>query len=273
MTSSASTASASTATASTTTASTTTVDEHFILFETIPLIYARVPKVANSSVKASLSKLLELPPDDDCRTTADATWRRGTHGQTRMVNVFDARRRRSSHFIFSFVRNPFDRLVSAYNNKLLENDHLSPAMERMGLERHMPFDRFLDVVADTADADLDVHLLPQSTILCIDGLPIPSFIGKLEAMDNHWQRLQRSMHQAGLPAVGNLPRKNVRRTDVSDLPAYFNSRSRIDLAAHRYADDLALFYGDCEPGQLACGEPEANPAPIEPAGSNGHAPT
>lgn len=261
-----------TATATTTAAATAGLDEHFILFETIPLIYARVPKVANSSVKAALSKLLDLPPDEDCRTTADATWRRGTHGQTRMVNALDARRRRSSHFIFSFVRNPFDRLVSAYNNKLVENDHLSPAMERMGLERHMPFERFLEVVANTADADLDVHLLPQSTILCVDGLPIPSFIGKLEAMDSHWRRLQRRMHQAGLPAVGNLPRKNVRRTDVSDLPEYFNSRRRIDLAAHRYADDLALFYGCCEPGRLACGEHEVNPAPIEQPGSSGQAP-
>jgi dermatan 4-sulfotransferase 1 len=246
------------------TTTTTTLDEHFILFENIPLIYARVPKVANSSVKAALSKLLELPPNEDCRITADATWRKGTKGQTSMVNACAARRRRSSHFIFSFVRNPFDRLVSAYNNKLVENDHLSPAMVHMGLEQNMPFDRFLEVVAATPDEELDVHLLPQSSILCINGLPVPSYIGKLEDMDHHWQLLRRRMLQAGLPDPGNLPRKNVRRSDLSDLPQYFNTERRIELGANRYRDDLNIFYRTIDPGVLARGEQQTIHHPIEP---------
>jgi hypothetical protein len=135
--------------------------DHFILFTRLPLIYGRVPKVANSSVKAALTRLLEQPPEEGFRTTADVLWRKGTHGETTMIDAAAALERRSSHFCFSFVRNPFDRLVSAYNNKLIENDHLSTAMQRMGLERKMPFRRFLEVVAATADADLDVHLLPQ----------------------------------------------------------------------------------------------------------------
>lgn len=243
---------------------TTGLEDHFILFHKIPLIYGRVPKVANSSVKAALTRLLELPPNEDFRTTADATWRRGTNGETTMVNAYEARRRRSSHFIFSFVRNPFDRLVSAYNNKLIENDHLSPAMERMGLERHMSFERFLEVVADTADERLDVHLLPQSSILSLEGLAIPRFIGKMEAMDSHWQLLQRRMRQAGLPAVGNLPQKNVRRKDTSDLPEYFSNQRLIHLAADRYSLDLSLFYGDNEIESLARASELNAHTPIEP---------
>ena len=33
---------------------------HFILFRDIPLLYGRVPKVANSSIKTTLCKLLSL---------------------------------------------------------------------------------------------------------------------------------------------------------------------------------------------------------------------
>ena len=177
-------------------APTVALGEHYILFQRIPLIYARIPKVANSSVKAALTRLLEQPPEEGYRTTADVMWKKGTHGETTMVDALEARRRRSSHFIFSFVRNPFDRLVSAYNNKLVENDHLSTAMQRMGLQRHMPFEAFLDVVVATPDQDLDVHLVPQSSILCVDDLPVPGFIGQMEAMPEHWQQLRVRMRQA-----------------------------------------------------------------------------
>ncbi|MEB3319773.1 MAG: sulfotransferase family protein [Cyanobium sp.] len=240
-----------------------TLPEHYILFQRIPLIYARVPKVANSSVKAALTRLLEQPPEEGYRTTADVMWRRGTHGETCMVDARAAQLRRSSHFIFSFVRNPFDRLVSAYNNKLVENDHLSTAMQRMGLERHMPFQRFLEILMDTADADLDVHLLPQSAILCLDGVPVPGFIGRMEAMVDHWQLLRRRMRQAGLPPLGKLPTKNVRRGGNTDLSGHFHDPHLVDLALRRYRQDVELFYGDQDLERLAAGELSSVSPPLE----------
>ena len=239
------------------------VDGHFILFQQLPLIYGRVPKVANSSVKAALTRLLDQPPEEGYRTTADSLWRKGTHGETTMVDAVEAMQRRSSHFCFSFVRNPFDRLVSAYNNKLIENDSLSTAMQRMGLERHMPFQRFLEVVAVTADADLDVHLLPQTSMLCVEGVPVPGFIGLMEAMADHWQLLRRRMRQAGLPTLGKLPIKNMRRGGDSDLTNHFNDDSLIELALGRYRQDVQMFYGDHDLAQLARGELSAPTSPLE----------
>jgi dermatan 4-sulfotransferase 1 len=239
------------------------VSEHFILFQNLPLIYGRVPKVANSSVKAALTRLLEQPPEEGYRTTADAFWRKGTHGETTMIGAALALQRRSSHFIFSFVRNPFDRLVSAYNNKLVENDSLSSAMQRMGLERQMPFRRFLEVVAATADADLDVHLLPQSSILCMEGVPVPGFIGQMEAMAEHWQLLRQRMRQAGLQPLGKLPSKNVRRAGSSDLSPYFSDDRLIALARDRYRQDVEVFYGEHRLEQLARGQLSMTPSPLE----------
>ncbi len=239
------------------------MSEHFILFQNLPLIYGRVPKVANSSVKAALTRLLEQPPEEGYRTTADAFWRKGTHGETTMIGAALALQRRSSHFIFSFVRNPFDRLVSAYNNKLVENDSLSSAMQRMGLERQMPFRRFLEVVAATADADLDVHLLPQSSILCMEGVPVPGFIGQMEAMAEHWQLLRQRMRQAGLQPLGKLPSKNVRRAGSNDLSPYFSDDRLIALARDRYRQDVEVFYGEHRLEQLARGQLSMTPSPLE----------
>jgi len=234
--------------------------EHFILFENIPLIYGRVPKVANSSVKAALTRLLDEPPDEGLRSTADSFWRRGTHGETSMIDAEAALHHRATHLIFSFVRNPFDRLVSAYNNKLIEIGSVPGAMERMGLQRQMPFQRFLEVVADTSDADLDVHLLPQSSILSLKGVIVPSFVGKLEAMPGHWKVLRRRIRQWGLPALGRLPSKNVRRDGDTDLSGYFSSPRLIELALNRYRQDIDLFYADQPIEQLARGSLEHPPA-------------
>ena len=86
---------------------------NFILFKDLPLLYSRVPKVANSSIKAALCRLLKTAPPEGIRTTSDSFWKTGTNGETSMLSNHEARMIRGTHFSFSFVRNPFDRLVSA----------------------------------------------------------------------------------------------------------------------------------------------------------------
>ena len=228
---------------------------HFIHFRDIPLLYGRVPKVANSSIKAALRRLLKAPQLEGSRTTSDNFWRTGTEGETSMLSTHDARMCRGTHFSFSFVRNPFDRLVSAYNNKLLELDEIPGPMQAMGLVHSMPFGSFLDVVASTSDDKLDIHLLPQSTILCLERQLIPNFVGHLETMDEDWIVLQQILRREGLPDLGALPEKNVRRgSSHRDVADYFQDPGLIQIVTERYGDDIEWFYGDKTTEQLINGE-------------------
>ena len=173
-----------------------------------------------------------------------------------MLSNHEARMCRGTHFSFSFVRNPFDRLVSAYNNKILELDEVPGPMQKMGLTHAMPFGDFLDVIADTKDESLDVHLLPQSSILCLDQQLIPSFVGCLETMTEDWKRLKHHLRREGLPNPGNLPQKNVRRGDQhSDVPVYFSDPGLIRIAAERYSLDLEIFYNHKTLDELISGQP------------------
>ena len=227
---------------------------HFIRLRDVPLLYGRVPKVANSSIKAALCRLLKTPPQEGIRTTSDSFWRTGTNGETSMLSHHEARMCRGTHFSFSFVRNPFDRLVSAYNNKLLELDEIPGRMKAMGLRHSMPFGDFLHVVASTKDDDLDVHLLPQTSILCLAGQLIPNFIGHLETMDRDWAALQQQLRRERLPQLGGLPEKNVRRgSDHRDVPRYFEDPGFVRLVTDRYGDDLECFYGAQSNEQLIQG--------------------
>ena len=229
-------------------------DHHFICFRNLPLLYGRVPKVANSSIKAALARLLDLPTTKGVRTTADSFWMDGTEGQTSMVNNTTARLCRGTHFCFSFVRNPFDRLVSAYNNKILELDEPPGPMQAMGLTHAMPFAAFMECVVMTPDAQLDVHLLPQSSILCLDGQLIPNFVGRLEQMDRDWDKLRRRMRQEGLPSLEQLPEKNRRRSDDhDDVGLYFQDSGLVQLVRDRFGDELERFYSDVDQDQLSQG--------------------
>jgi len=231
--------------------------KHFIRFRDLPLLYGRVPKVANSSIKASLSRLLTQEPEPGLRTTSDAFWSKGTHGETSMIDNHTARMCRGTHFSFSFVRNPFDRLVSAYNNKILELDDVPGPMQAMGLSHGMVFSDFLECIAGTMDAAIDVHLLPQSSILCLDGQLIPGFIGRLETMETDWQRLETRLKQERLPPLGQLPEKNRRRgDDHTDVRQYFADSGLVQLVVDRYRDDLELFYSDVDLQQLSRGRLE-----------------
>jgi dermatan 4-sulfotransferase 1 len=215
---------------------------HYIVFPEHKLIYARIPKVANSSIKAALTKLLKLPPNRDIKTTADKFWKIGTNNETEMLDAKQARALRQTHFSFSFVRNPFDRLVSGYNNKLIEEEPGAKAMKLMGLKRDMPFSSFIDAVFHSENEQMDIHFMPQSTMLTYRGLLVPKFVGRFEHIEKDWQKLNKRLRINGFKSLGALPAINVRRRAKSDLRAFFNSVDLIDRVLEKYVDDFSYFY-------------------------------
>ena len=216
---------------------------HFILFRDIPLMYGRVPKVANSSIKAALCKLLSLRPDGGIKTTSDRFWRDNTHGETQLITPLQARRLRTSHFSFSFVRNPFDRLVAAYNNKILEIEDVPLPMKRMGLHHGMSFASFIQTVCDADPLMMDNHVRPQAEMLTTSNKLVPKFVGRMEHINDHWRRLRGRMQLEGLPTLGSLPMKNVRREGRKDIRDLFSSSALIDQVLERYSQDFKRFYG------------------------------
>ena len=216
---------------------------HFILFRDIPLMYGRVPKVANSSIKASLCKLLSLRPDGGIKTTSDRFWRDNTHGETQLITPLQARRLRTTHFSFSFVRNPFDRLVAAYNNKILEIEDVPLPMKRMGLHHGMSFASFIQTVCNADPLVMDNHVRPQAEMLTTSNKLVPKFVGRMEHINDHWRRLKGRMQLEGLPTLGLLPMKNVRREGRTDIRNLFSSLTLIDQVLERYEQDFKRFYG------------------------------
>ena len=236
---------------------------HFILFRDIPLMYGRVPKVANSSIKASLCKLLAEKPDGGLKTTADRFWRQNTHDETQLITAAQARRLRETHFSFSFVRNPFDRLVAAYNNKIMEIDDVPSPMQKMGLYHAMPFKEFIKLICKANPTEMDNHIRPQAEILITDKKLTPKFAGRIEHIDDYWKKLRNRMKFEDLPTLGPLPKKNVRRNDRKYISHYFKTSAWIDKALKRYEIGINRFHGSNSIYNLTFGEQLVKQSPLE----------
>ena len=236
---------------------------HFIRVKQCKLLYGRVPKAANSSIKAALCRLLSERPPKGTKTTSDKFWQHETNNETELITLRKARRYRHSHSSFSFVRNPFDRLIAAYNNKVIEIDEPPLPMKHMGVRHDMSFETFLDVLIDTPIHRYDVHVLPQSHLLCLGRQIIPKFIGRVEQIDEHWGILRGILQRQGIEVMQSLPQKNVRRIEKKSLQKYFYNDALIDKALRIYGDDVSLFYNDTSIDSLIANAPLPQTIPLQ----------
>ena len=221
------------------------IKKNIIVLKEHNIAYVRIPKVANSSIKFVLAhRMLDVPEDKPIKgTTKDAYWRKAEKAD--LVGYQDFRKHYKDFFCFSFVRNPFDRLMACYNNKIIENPSLTGAMEEMGLTLGMPFEEFVNIVAKTPDGKSDVHLRSQAGMLARrDDSIFPQFIGYLEKMGEDWARLKDVMTERGLKPFGDLPSINVRRSDKKDDVKTFYTDELREKVFKRYERDFRLFYPD-----------------------------
>ena len=65
----------------------------------------------------------------------------------------------------------------------------------------------------------------------------------MEHINDHWRRLRGRMQLEGLPTLGSLPMKNVRREGRKDIRDLFSSSVLIDQVLERYEQDFKRFYG------------------------------
>jgi len=78
-------------------------------------------------------------------------------------------------FRFSFVRNPYHRLLSFYRTKVLKmadpDPRVNATLLRMGLREGMSFAAMLDVLASVPPRAMDLHCAPQVLFLYHRGRP------------------------------------------------------------------------------------------------------
>jgi len=202
-----------------------------IVWDDLRLVYLRVPKSANSSIRLSLPG-----------------------GEQQRLDIQRLERRFPGHLSFSFVRNPWARLVSVYCDKIrpepvADDPHFPNGVHRGFVQRGlpmragMPFEEFAEVTCAHADEATEKHLMSQAFFLVRDGAIVPSFLGRVESMADDWRSLAA---MAGFEA----PVMHLNRTQHADYTSYYDGRL-VNLVGDRYRPDVEIFGYDFKPDPAA----------------------
>ena len=97
-------------------------------------------------------------------------------------------------FRFTFVRNPYLRLLSFYRNKVLKMADPHPQVRmkllQMGLREGMDFASMVDVLSGVPPRAMDLHCAPQILFVYHHGKPVVDFVGRLEALREDWAGIE-----------------------------------------------------------------------------------
>ena len=201
-------------------------------------VYIDIAKVASSSIKATLASVLELehiggnPHDVEFPrpTTVDPA------GERLYPNLYS----------FTFVRNPWDRLVSCYRDKIggevqdftgFADSGVAHCLTRFNVfKAGMSFQAFAHAVASIPDEEADEHFRSQADYVTNSaGLVAIDFVGRFERLGDDFAKVARHI---GLPAEISLPR--LQAAPKRDFANYYTPETQT-LVGRRYAQDIELF--------------------------------
>jgi hypothetical protein len=188
-------------------------------FDAYRCLFVHIPKCAGVSVCQSLFGNLGA----------------GHHDLATYRKLFSAQEF-ESYFKFAFVRNPWDRLLSAYTFLQAGGFHAGDRRwARQELGRFADFDSFVTHWLDPDSARSWIHFRPQYEFICdADGRPGLDFIGRYERLAEDF-----SLICARLGIEAELQRLNIATSRGDYRTAYSDTTRRI--VAEVYSEDVAFF--------------------------------
>ena len=188
-------------------------------FDKHQCIFVHIPKTAGIAVKKSLFGM-----------------RGGTHRRLRNYKILFGEKEFTEYFKFTFVRNPWDRVVSAY--EYLREGGMNESDRRWSenvLAQFDGFERFItEWLAETGGYG-QIHFMPQYEFICLDGTePRVDYIGRFEQINEDFNVICREL---GIDASLSSENESKRR---SDYKKYYNQRTR-QIVKDMYSEDIDLF--------------------------------
>lgn len=207
-------------------------------------VYIEVPKVACTSLKVVFARLqgVDLTASDGNPHVVDFPSLKPSPKLRA-----DGERFYPGLFTFGFVRNPWDRLVSCYRDKIggavegFTSFSLRPGVADCLAAYDvfvpgMAFADFVRAVAEIPDEDADEHFRSQFTFLSNAAGIAVDFIGRFENFDADFQHVAATI---GLPLNIEVPRLQAARPVVS-YADFYTPRTRA-IVASRYGTDIQRF--------------------------------
>lgn len=189
-------------------------------FDRHKCIFVRIPKCATRSVSMSLFGNLA-----------------GSHRTVKDYQIVFSAREFEDYFKFTIVRNPWDRLVSAFfflKKGGVDEEDLE--FSKRYLSKYPDFDSFVEKGLLDDDIINWIHFVPQYKFVCLrDNMLATDFVGRVESLDRDFATIANKL---GIEAA--LSKINVTRSRKKDFRSYYTKRT-VEIVSEIYRDDIELF--------------------------------
>ena len=214
-------------------------------------IFVRNLKVASSTIVQNLYRLVAGRYPDSSRKIFERNKRLFPSflfdgGEQNLVQLLAARR----YFTFTFVRNPYTKILSAYlfliENVNERSERAVQIESQLGVPElyELTFLEFLLRVRETAPNEMNGHWRPQWLSLGLNKKMQYDFIGRFEHLDRDLKQVLGHLNQASVEdwKIGS---NIIKPTHANDKLAKYYGHDEQALVAEIYKDDFRLLgYGD-----------------------------
>jgi len=211
--------------------------KHYIVSHPQKIIYCVIPKVACTTLKQALASALEI------KNTAPTSIKENYsphHAQfTYLLREEAASSKYFDYFKFAFVRNPWDRLVSFFEDKIkatpeeYTKNGIYRELTSFNFNKGMSFSDFIYKLEKIPVRNDNNHFARQTDFVKHQGELIPTFIGYFENLKQDWDKVCKR-----LGISQNL--KHLMKTNRKTYKDYYVDETK-EIVSKRYEEEIDLF--------------------------------
>lgn len=210
----------------------------------LSFVYVTVPKAANSTIKRTLFALYDKsPPESNPEALHASAGPYRTISQLSRTEI-NLAFRHPQIYRFTFVRNPYARLLSAYWDKITDcnqRGYGNRYAKKLKLPANATFEQFVCRVADQPDRAADWHWMSQTRCTMLSLIDY-RFIGHVESLAADMAQV---LSIIGQSSRLQEPVAHLNRTAEQPGGDIYTKRIA-DIVFRRYQDDFANFRYDRE---------------------------
>ena len=203
-----------------------------IVLKKYKLVIFCIPKVASTSIKATILNSLGV------KYKEKNIHRLHRYKELHMSEIYTVYKKYNDFFKAAIVRNPFDRLVSCYEDKIKNRYYFKrEKFYEIGFKHEMTFNEFIVQVCKNPFASN--HFGFQLPMISFGNEELADYVGKFESLNETWETIKKYSAEKSCLKIVDLKHLNQSKTK-KHYSKYYNGKTK-RMVGNTFKMDLKNF--------------------------------